>query len=167
MARTAANPRPRPNLNVKRPAPRRKAPVKEKVAMPARCKQPCCWKTAIGVKCTCDTKGLKGRCAAKLKARAKPVKRPLIKRTNQIIPGITAPLYRDGVVDGARAQFGLRAAGGGAQVPFSVTLPPRARKATAKMQASVQQRPKARKKAAPVPKSRGGRKIKVPARYKK
>ena len=172
MARTAANPRPRPNLNVKRPAPRTaatlegkrhkkpKPPVKKKpVAAAKKCAKPRCW---MGT----SNAGLPYRACACPKPKAKKgVKRPLIARSNQLVEGLSNPLYREGVRDGARAQLGLRAPGGGAQVPFSVTLPARQRKQTSRIVASRAQASKPRKKAAPLPRTRGGRKVVVPIRY--
>lgn len=144
MARTAAQVRAgqanriaRPGVRRAAPKPagtgkrhqKRKTPAKRKPAK-RKCASPVCRRgtTNVGTAYTwCDCP------KPKPKARAR---RPLVARTNMLVPGITAPIYGRGttVRQGAAAQRGirLRAAGGGAQPRSFVQLPPRARRVPAR-----------------------------------
>lgn len=153
---------------LKRPAPKpqRKTPKREKASSATtRCARPCCWKTVTGIRCTCAKKGLKGRCATKTTTK-KRVKRPLIARTNQVMPGITSPLYPEGVRLGAAKQLGI-VSSKPTRLPVGATinLPPRKRTQTARQIAYLNQKPKARAKKPPPPKTTSGRKVKIPARF--
>ena len=98
---------------------------------------------AEGIQCWTRTNasgGIYKTCAkpkgTKPKARGKT--KPLIARTNQLVPGITAPMYGTTMTvrQGAARQQGIplrRAGGGGAQQPrVFVQLPPRARRVPAR-----------------------------------
>lgn len=129
-------PRTRATGGAKKPNPRddhlglrhrkRKAATTKKT--PKRCAKPTCWTAAHGkAVCTCKKK------KAKTTAGQGPGNRPLVRRTNQLVPGITGSagaLYPGATVArGAAAQMGLRRPGGGAQPRAFINLPPRGRAA--------------------------------------
>lgn len=98
-------------------------------------------KKATDVQCwtrTNATGGTYKNCAkVKTKPKARGKAKPLIARTNQLVPGITAPMYGTMTVrQGAAAQRGiqLRRPGGGAQPRSFVQLPPRTRRMPARYQ---------------------------------
>ena len=95
-----------------------------------RCQQPCCWKSALGVRCACPGKKGKGRCAKTPKQAAKRARKGGLEDAL----GLRDALYPGQTVrDGARAQYEarygtLRRAGQGVrQQPTFVELPPRQR----------------------------------------
>lgn len=75
-------------------------------------------------------------CAKKAKPKPRGKGKPLIARTNQLVPGITAPIYGRNITvrQGAATQRGiqLRRPGGGAQPRSFVQLPPRSRRPPAR-----------------------------------
>ena len=103
---------------------------RKQIPLPNRCALPCCWKTALGVRCTCAP-NLKGRCAKQQQQKQKPTKRP--KRTRKrgpeekLVPGISDSLYPgQSVRSGPLSQF-MRAYNGPL---IEVTTPSPTRKTT-------------------------------------
>jgi len=111
---------------------RHRKPKQATVTQPPkkRCQQPCCWKSALGVRCACPGKKGKGRCAKTPKQAAKRARKGGLEDAlglrDALYPGQT-------VQDGARAQYEarygtMRRAGQGVrQQPTFVELPPRQR----------------------------------------
>ena len=111
---------------------RHRKPKQATVTQPPkkRCQQPCCWKSALGVRCACPGKKGKGRCAKTPKQAAKRARKGGLEDAL----GLRDALYPGQTVrDGARAQYEarygtLRRAGQGVrQQPTFVELPPRQR----------------------------------------